>query len=91
MPKFTVLKHYKDRNSGARHMAGEGITLSDPDRINALKEGGYIGAPEKAKAETADAPKAESADWSLKMEPREYLERYPKGKHAETARKIVGE
>ena len=90
MPKFEILKSYRDKNSGARHLAGESVTLSDLDRISALRDGGFIGKPEKRGTETADAPEPETAtEWTLKTPPAEYLERYPDGPHAETARKLV--
>lgn len=39
--------------------------------------------------ERAVAPPMEADRWPLKMEPEEYLERYPEGKHAEQARRVV--
>lgn len=48
-----------------------------------------VAKPEDKMAARPEDKSADAAEWSLKTEPAEYLERYPDGRHAELARQIL--
>lgn len=71
-------------NQMRRRLAEEAEREALPQPATAAEGGDPVSTGPSA---TADTP---PPAWPLKQPPAEYLERYPEGKHAALARKVVG-